>query len=224
MRRLRPWVPMPTEWVLSGCMAEGFTWSGTGIVKGSAAIAALQLWVALVTLADEEKTESGAVTVEATYDALMDATGLSRKLVAAGLKGLQDVGVVRVEAVGRRRRYYLPHGHWCKLPARSIYSGQRIPAFHHFQKRSVCELHAMKLYLYYVAVRHRERPYAMSAFETIHSRTGVPEKWIPRANAFLLNAGLVVNIEKEKSGDTKWKEPNKYFLAGYKDLFIPRAT
>lgn len=229
MKRIRPWVPMPTEWVLSGRMAEFFTWAGSEGAKGAAAIAALQLWVALVTQADEGKVEGieSAIAAELTYDALMEATGLSRKLVASGLQGLQDADIVVVEKVGRHSRYYLPGfipGHWCKLPARGLYRERRIPAFHNFQKRSVCELHAMKMYLYYAAVRDRNLPYAMCSFEKINARTGVPEKWIPRANAVLLNAGLVVNIDKEKAGDAKWKEPNKYFLTGYRDLFIAKAT
>lgn len=223
--RIRPWAPMPTEWILSGHMAEAFTWTGSGTVKGASAIAALQLWVALATQAEEGVVmhESPAIGAELTYDALMDATGLSRKLVAAGLAGLQASGVVCIQKIGRRCRYYLQGfvpGHWCKLPARALYTGTRIAAFHHFQKRSACELHAMKLYLYYSAIRSREAPYAMASFEKINARTGVPEKRIPRANAFLLNAGLVINIGQENVAGTKRKEPNKYYLAGYKDLFI----
>jgi len=37
----------------------------------------------------------------------------------------------------------------------------------------------------------------MCSFETINSKTGVPEKRIPAANAFLVSTGLLMNIGKE---------------------------
>ncbi|MDL2199386.1 DNA-binding protein [Halopseudomonas aestusnigri] len=225
MKRIMPWVPMPTRWVLSGDMAKHFTWSGSEGSKGASAIAALQLWVTLVTQADRGNAQNMQTThtAEVTYDALMESAGLSRQLVAAGLRGLEEAALIEIEKVGRRSIYHIPGfapGEWCKLPARALYNGHRIAAFHNFRKRAVCELHAMKLYLYYAAVRDRKNPYSMCSFETINTRTGVPEKGIPKANSVLLNAGLVVNISKDKFQGTKWKEPNKYFLAGYRDLFI----
>lgn len=224
--RLKPWVKMPARWVRSGHMAQSFTWSSPGSVKGSAAIAALQIWVVLATQAGEEGGEEEQPTLEAglTYDSLMFAAGLSRKLVATGLAGLQEAGLLEVEKEGRSCRYHLQgfeKGNWCKLPARALYApDKRVSAFQVFQKRSVCELHAMKLFLYYAAGRDNHTPYTMASFEKIHEHTGVPEKHIPRANAFLLNSRLLANIVRESSGKTKWKEPNKYFLSGYGDLFV----
>ncbi|WP_412461141.1 hypothetical protein ACK2SD_01125 [Pseudomonas sp. SC11] len=51
-------------------------------------------------------------------------------------------------------------------------------------------------------------------------KTGVPEKRIPRANAFFINCGLLANLSCEHSEDAKKKQPNKYFLRGYKELFV----
>lgn len=64
----------------------------------------------------------------------------------------------------------------------------------------------------------------MASFETICEKTGVPEKRIPRANAFLINCGLLANLSREHSEDAKKKEPNKYFLRGYRELFVGRQT
>ncbi|MNC64364.1 hypothetical protein D3C75_1145570 [compost metagenome] len=61
--------------------------------------------------------------------------------------------------------------------------------------------------------------FTMASFETISEKTGVAEKRIPRANAFLINCGLLANLSREHSEDVKKKEPNKYFMCGYRELF-----
>ncbi|WP_425929660.1 hypothetical protein [Pseudomonas sp. NyZ201] len=59
----------------------------------------------------------------------------------------------------------------------------------------------------------------MAPFETISEKTGVAEKRILRANAFLINYVLLPNLSREHSENVK-KEPNKYFLRGYTQLFV----
>lgn len=223
--RVKPWVPMPKKWVMAGMLKEHFKWGPSNGANGAASIAALQLWITLVSQAEGDEIIGTVSTrfADLTYEALMDATGLSRKLISSGMIELEATELIAIEKIGRFNRYHIKGyepGDWCKLPGRSMYVEKRIPAFHVFHKRAVCELHALKLYVYYAAVRDRETPFSMASFETIHARTGVPEKWIPRANAFLLNAGLLVNIGTEKLVGTKWKEPNKYYLAGYRDFFV----
>jgi hypothetical protein len=228
MTRLKPWAPMPCAWIRSGQMGAAFNWGLSGISGRAGAIASLQLWATLVTQAEmlSEDDSTYELSVVATYDFLMTATGLSRKLVAEGLTALKALGLVCVHKEGVRSRYTIPGyvpGSWCKLPARAIYTGDRIPAFHVFHKRTACELHAMKMYLYYAAVRDGKSPHSMASFELISQRTGVAEKCIPRANAFLISAGLLANIDREKRTESKWREPNKYFLTGYRDLFIGKV-
>ncbi|MBS7676148.1 hypothetical protein KIN13_22415, partial [Vibrio cholerae] len=90
-------------------------------------------------------------------------------------------------------------GNWCKLPSRPLYivlKNTQIEPFQMFQKRSVCELDALKLFLYFAFARDNKTMFTMASFETISEKTGVAEKRIPRANAFLINCGLLANLSR----------------------------
>lgn len=225
--RLLPWVKMPAIWIKDGGLRD-FGWSGLSPVSRSTAIAALQLYITLLTIGEEDWRDDGCKLVsEMTYTGLMRVTGLSRQLVAVGLEGLIKTGRIVSEKEGRKCRYvitgYDPTGNWCKMPARSLYNvlkNTHIDPFQLFQKRSVCELDALKLFIYFAFARDNKTQYTMASFETICEKTGVPEKRIPRANAFLINCGLLANLSRENSEDVKKKEPNKYFMRGYRELFV----
>jgi hypothetical protein len=223
--RVKPWVKMPTRWIWDGRMAEQFRW-GNSVVTKSTTIAALQLWVTMLTRAEEIKSKEGKVIqlTDLTYDGLMEITGMSRKLVSCGLDALEETRLIERKGIGRRNLYLIQdctNGYWCKLPARALYDEeQKIRAFHTFQRRSMCEMDAMKLFLYYAAVRDKDRQYTIASFKTISQKTSVPENRITRANAFLLNATLLSNISHEKTSNKKQNEPNKYYLKGYLDMFI----
>ena len=224
--RLLPWVRMPAIWIKEGGLRD-FGWSNQVKVSRSTAIAALQLYIALLTQAEEKWRDDGCKLIaEMTYTRLMGITGLSRQLVAAGLEGLVVAGRIKSEKEGRKCRYvfagYDFSGNWCKLPARPLYNVLQythIQAFQMFQKRSICELDALKLFLYFAYARDNKTMFTMASFETISEKTGVAEKRIPRANAFLINCGLLANLSREHSEDVKKKEPNKYFMCGYRELF-----
>lgn len=227
--KVLPWVKAPAVWIREDGLRD-FGWSRSSLVSRSTAIAALQLYIVLVTRAAEEESEENEsrirLMVELTYNELVKITGLSRPLVASGIAGLVAAELIAVEKVGRKSQYeilgYTFEGNWFKLPARTLYNPFKmvIPAFHMFQKRSVCELDALKMFLYFAFARDRTKPFSMCSFETICERTGVAEKRIPRANAFLLNCGLLANITRENVESRKVKEANKYFLSGHTDLFV----
>lgn len=220
---IKPWAAMPTRWIIEGNMAQNIGWSRSKELHGSAAIAALMIWIVLVSQAEQIEENSEFRSVDLTYEGLIRATGLSRKLIANGVDGLKGLNLIEVELVRRFNRYHIggyTHGDWAKLATRALYKGDEIKPFYSFHKRAVCELHALMMFLYYVAVRSNKIPYSMASFEKICERTGVPEKKIPAANAFLINSGLILNIDKNSTGDSKFKEPNKYYLAGYRDLFV----
>lgn len=224
--RVLPWVKMPALWIKAGGLRD-FAWSSTSAVPRSTAIAALQLYIALMTVAEEELRPDGyKLAAEITYNDLMRITNLSRQLVAAGLEGLVKTGRVTSEKEGRKAKYVISgydfSGNWCKLPAMALYDLKQdlIAPFQLFQKRSVCELDALKLFIYFAFARDNKTPYTMASFETICEKTGVAEKRIPRANAFLINCGLLANLSREHSESVKRKEPNKYFLRGHTQLFV----
>jgi hypothetical protein len=224
--RLLPWVRMPAIWIKEGGLRD-FGWSNQAKVSRSTAIAALQLYIALLTQAEEKWRADGCKLIaEMTYTRLMEITGLSRQLVAAGLEGLVVAGRIESEKEGRKCRYVLIGydftGNWCKLPARQLYNALKnthIEPFQMFQKRSICELDALKLFLYFAFARDNKKTFTMASFETISEKTGVAEKRIPRANAFLINCRLLANLSREQSEDVKKKEPNKYFMLGHRELF-----
>ncbi|WP_228761505.1 DNA-binding protein [Pseudomonas sp. MPC6] len=224
--RLLPWVRMPAIWIKEGGLRD-FGWSNQAKASRSTAIAALQLYIALLTQAEEHWRGNDCLLIaELTYTRLMEITDLSRQLVAAGLEGLVVTGRIKSEKDGRKCRYILvgydSTGNWCKLPSRPLYNvlkNTQIEPFQMFQKRSVCELDALKLFLYFAFARDNKTMFTMASFETISEKTGVAEKRIPRANAFLINCGLLANLSREHSEDVKKKEPNKYFMRGYRELF-----
>jgi hypothetical protein len=219
---------MPAIWLRDGELRE-FGWSNKATIRGSTAIASLQLYVAMLTQPQELWRDDECLLVcEETYNRLGEITGLSRALVAEGVEGLVAADRIVVEKEGRNNRYIFPDfeqgGHWCKLPARALYNGRSrvIEPFQLFHKRSKCELDALKLFLFYAANRDNYSFHSMCSFETIYKKTGVPEKRIPAANAFLVSTGLLMNITREKSDEKAGpkKEANQYFLRGNRDLLL----
>lgn len=110
MRR-RAWAPIPTGWIQGDTIKEEFQWKPSQPTVGATAIASLQLWVALATHADSDDAsdlKSGTPCsreVAITYTKLMEATGLSRKLISAGLQHLKDIGMIESEKIGRANHY-----------------------------------------------------------------------------------------------------------------------
>ncbi|WP_295521767.1 hypothetical protein [uncultured Pseudacidovorax sp.] len=225
MIRAMPWHRAPSEPVRDALPL--LLWAPDGELAAATSAAALMLYVALLFQARTETQEDGttAVIAHATYDELEVATGRPRAMVADGLKRLQRTGLVTPQGSAQRRSYVLtgPHEKWFKLPCRAIVKDGVIQPFTTFSLRSKHELHALKLYLYLAAVRSNAVAYTMAAYETIHARTGIPERDIRRAISLLISSGLLINIDREFSRTLKVNEANKYYLTGNGDLF-PRET
>jgi hypothetical protein len=143
-------------------------------------------------------------------------------MVADGLRRLQLTGLVTPHGSPQRRSYLLtgPHEKWFKLPCCSVGKDGVIRPFTTFRLRSKHELHALKLYLYLAAVRSNASAFTMASYETIHERSGIPERDIRRALALLISSGLLINIDREFSQALKVNEANKYYLTGHADLFL----
>lgn len=223
---IKPWVKMPVEWIRDGRMKDNFAWKKG---EGAAAISALIIWITFVTHSEEVKMRGiDLLKIDLTYDEIHHITSLSRKLVADGVSMLVDLALIVKEKRGTSNVYYiggLEPGKWVMLPARALYDASgTIHAFSAFNKRAVIELHALKAYLYYAQARDRVTGYTVAKYEKINEKTGIPEKRIHRANATLLATRLLYDIDREKGTSTKTHEPNKYYLIGYKDLFINKAT
>lgn len=225
MIRPSAWHRLPSKPVLAALPA--LRWQPEDDMPAAAATAALMLYVVLNFQARSEVQAEGITTMVgyATYEELGEAAGLSRSLIASGLKRLQALGLITPEGSPQRRRYVItgPHDTWFKLPCRVILQRGAIAPFTTFSLRSKHELHAMKLYLYLAASRPNPNAFTMVSYERIHERTGIAERDIRRAISILIGSGLLINVDREFSRQLRVNEANKYYLTGHFELF-PRAA
>jgi hypothetical protein len=217
---IKGWSKMPTEWVRNGTIKE-FTYQG-----GSTGTASLMLYFILCHYAEVfSPSNSGPVSVaQVTYTKMAELASLSRKLVSSGLDKLEAVGMItRVGSrhFGAYRLNGLTTGKgWVKLPGKPLLSegGTTFSPFECFKLRNKHELNAMKMYLYYAAIRDEYTPYSEVSFETIYSKTGVAERHIPAANSLLVSSRLLDRITRDFHPAMKQYEANKYYMTGYKAL------
>lgn len=223
MIKLKHWHQSPDQAVFMAM--KQLNWHKTGEKSPAANTAALMLYMALLFMADEEVSEEGVErwVSDASYGDLIHTTGgMSRSLVNQGLQRLQDLNMIKPEGSQQRRRYHILElgngSHWHKLPCQAVVAWGVIVPFRHFTLRSKHELHAMKLYFYLAAVRHRSQAYSVATYETIWQRMDIPERDIPRAVSHLLNCGLLARVSRETDDENRYG-PNRYYLAGYGRLF-----
>lgn len=211
------WRRLPSDTVLAAL--RHFTWQRIDDLSAAAGTAALMLYVALLFMAEERPNDPIVIGSVAgtSYDALGEATGLSRSLISQGLQRLQALKLITSEGSRQKRRYGIVWngGRWSKLPCQAIVSGGAIRPFKNFTLRSKHELHAMKLYLYLAAVRPRDTVYSVASYETIFERIGIPERDIRKAISLLIGCGLLASVARDHEEGERSYGPNKYFLTGY---------
>ncbi|QVN17101.1 helix-turn-helix domain-containing protein [Burkholderia pyrrocinia] len=221
MIRSSQWHRLPSAPVLAAL--PQMKWSTADGAKPAGETAALMLLVALNFMATAWLDEQGryVAIAEGTYVDLREATGLSRALISAGLQRLVALGLIAPEGSHQKRRYKInwPEEHrFFKLPCHAIVAGNVIKPFAHFTMRSKHELHAMKLYLYFAAIRSNHNYFSMASYETIFERTGISERDIRKAISLLIGTGLLVGINRDHNHILTKNEPNKYYLTGYPAL------
>jgi hypothetical protein len=225
--RSAQWHRLPSAPVLAAL--PQLKWNTADGVKPAADTAALMLFVALNFMAATWKDEHEHYLAQAdvTYDQLAEATGLSRALISAGLQRLEGLDLIAREGSHQKRTYGIkwPEEHrFFKLPCHAIVQGNVIRPFTHFTMRSKHELHAMKLYLYFAAIRSNHLHFSMASYETIFERTGISERDIRKAVSLLISTGLLMGINRDHNHVLTRNEPNKYYLTGYTALVQQRST
>lgn len=223
MKLLMSWIKFPATNIATGNFLREITWSR----YRSSGIAALLIYIVLCLkkedVEDDEGNPLGVARV--SYTQLEDMAGLSRSMVSKGIETLRQLNLVQVEKDGRENVYWIvgynPHRGWAKMPCRVLLNkeGNQIPAFRLFNKRSKDELNALKIFLLMICIRHNHESFSMCSYEKIYEKSGIPEKEIRRAVAFLLNARLLSNIDKTQKDGSKQNEPNKYYIQGHACFF-----
>ncbi len=221
-RKKKPWCAVPVEPLIA--LLPSLKWRAEKGAAASANAAALILYVTLIFVADGRETDDEPTVLyraRATYSELGTLTGLSRALVAAGLKRLVELNLIANRGSKQERVYLIPGngGRWFKLPCLTLFDEGRITPFRHLTLRGKLDLHALKLYLYFASVRDGRYQFSMASHQVIHARTGIPESDVRRAHSLLTSVGLLAAIEREYKGVVeKTNEPNKYYLRGHEAL------
>ncbi len=203
---LQRWVKLPSAWIESGGLQK-LRWKQ----GGSDNTAAL---MALMVIAHHADRETGLAKV--TYDGLCMATSLSRSKLSGGLNVLEKLQVIERTPEGRST-YQLagfnPSSGWAMLPAKHLYTHNRIIAFDDFKLRSPTELNALKLYFLFVARRGRDTNMANISFDKIVDYTGIERHRIKGATSLLATLSLAY-IERLPSVSNDIGIANAYRLTG----------
>ncbi|GJE02709.1 hypothetical protein [Methylobacterium isbiliense] len=204
--RMRDWVMLPTTWIHEGGLTR-LRWVSD---QGADNIAALTLLMTIAHRADAEMGEA-----KLTHTELGTATGLSRAKIAGGLDVLTELQLLKRRPLGRstyRLAAYDRSAGWGKLPARQLYVSGEVQAFHALTLRQAAELHALKLYLLFVALRDNGTNLATISYDKIVGYTGLERAHVKRALSLLTVLGLV-HTERTASQANAYGVSNSYRLA-----------
>lgn len=201
------WVKLPTDWINEGGLTR-LRWGGSSI--GADNIAAL---MTLIVIAHHADRTSGIAKL--TYDALCRASSLSRAKASCGLSVLEGGNLIEREPFGRSTymlKSYSNTGGWAKLPARNLYNHDRISAFSELTLRRPVELHAIKLYLLFIARRGNDTNMAHISYDKITEYTAIERNNIKSGISLLAALGLV-HVEHVPSTTSQFGISNGYRVA-----------
>ncbi len=108
------------------------------------------------------------------------------------------------------------------MPAKGLYSGDRIAAFDPFKLRAVAELDAMKLYLLFASRRNNESNFADISYDKITEFSGVERSRLKTAISVLAAHGLVY-VEHRPSAINDHGVASAYRLA-HLDPYVHMGT
>lgn len=221
--RFPPFIKLPSAWIEKEQGLLGFKWTQ----GGSDNTAALLLLIAIAHRVDENGI------ARATYDQLERVLDISRAKLAAGLKILFEKGLVEHEPEGQSTYKLVRYGEqgkgegqgWGKLPAKALYKDGVLRPFKDFRFRKVIELHALKIYLLFVARRDAKKNEIKISWPKISEYSGVPADQIKAATSLLIENKLVTvdSVTDWKTWDEKHSQPNLYRLA-YVDSHLNNGT
>jgi DNA-binding transcriptional ArsR family regulator len=205
MAKLLPWVMMPSGWIVQGGLRD-FQWAKS---EGANNIAALMVLAPILHRADRD-----VGVAKLTYDEFESATSLSRSKISAGLRILNERGVIARERYGQSSYAltdFSPAGGWAKFPAARLYAGGQITFFNELHLRRRPELDALKLWYFIAARRDNDVNLAKATYDQIVEVTGIPRDRI-KSGLSVLAANGMVHVEHIPSRYSDYGVANAYRL------------
>lgn len=205
MTKLLPWVMMPSRWISAGGLRD-FRWAKS---EGANNVAALMILAPILHRADRELG-----VARLTYDELEVATSLSRSKVSAGLRVLDERGIIGRDQHGRStyalNDFHLGGG-WAKFPALRLYVEGRIQFFDELHLRKRAELDALKLWYLFAARRDNDVNLAKITYDQIAELTDIARDRI-KTGLSLLAANGMIHVEHVPSRHSEYGVANAYRL------------
>lgn len=194
----------PTWWTTEDELSKKFQ----GGNKTGENIAALKCIMALSTVINFHSRKC-----QKSLSDLEEMTGLSRPMVAKGIKRLEELMIIEVNRSGHSNIYELKNtdknDKWAKLPVKRVQK-----ALPEIINRGAIVLAALKIYMLLVSIRPNDSQSVPVGYDKITDRTGIQRRHIRPAIDILINHELikVTRREKEKEkGDGKF---NTYTIIG----------
>lgn len=216
---VRDWGQAPSWWIKEGLLKQ-LDWNNNELGRGAAKLAALKIYLTIVTLgAVVESENTRKYVAKLTYNRISCAAKLSRKLISEGLSVLIKLKLIDVEEEGRSRLYSLSGfeiGNWCKIPIGALWNSKEeiIVPLNELNMRNKIELYALKMYFYLLSIRTNTSESVNVSFKKISEKTGIPERYIPRAYTYLIGIRMLAYVDKFREE----RFPNDYYLVGGRTL------
>lgn len=212
------WAKLPTVWIRYGNKLRNFSVKDIG-----ASIAGLKIYLAIVLKANYEPNDdfdkSGCAAI--SFSEFEDLTGMSRALVAQGVKKLKEQDLIVIEKTGRPNIYRLEDFDdkrgWSKLPKRYLFGSKKlgkIQKITEFSMRHRAHLNALRIYLLLLA--NGNGKWALLSYDKITEYTGMSRELIHPAISVLIDMQLI-NVSSIETSLEKTKSPNKYIFRGLGD-------
>jgi|GEM_PF-6707446 len=205
MAKKNYWAKMPKEWIISGKLKR-FKYKNLGVN-----IAALQIYCCICF---ETRYKTGLCTL--SYDDFQDMCGLSRAMISAGLKLLDEpeLNIITKDYKAGHTNRYLLNGYgdpsWAKLPKSPMYGHVRanrkqIDFLYGLNLRNRNNLDALKIYLFLTTIVDKKSKLIAANYTTIKSYTGVHTNKISFALSVLFEFNLLTKKIDPISEEFKYK-------------------
>jgi hypothetical protein len=181
---------------------------GAGKATTGQSIAALKVYLAIALSADELFSE-----VQVPITQLGVLTGMSRPMVVAGIRGLEEIGALAVDRDGYRSTYRLVQDEtrkqFSKLPRDIIRARLK-----NLPNGSAEALAALKIYVALLTVRQRNSHLAPVSHQRIQVYTGIRPGVISKGASILVEHGLVRHSNRAMFRNPDGYPVNNYYVVG----------